>query len=143
VEKYKKRLDTNPHDYDGWFEWAKLGADNGDTAAVRDVFEQAVSKVPPSEQKDRWRRYVYLLDLLHAIYEELTMNDLARAHRYTTPVLIVIPHKKFSFAKIWMHAAKLYVRRKDLGAAKCWVEPLDFAEKKRSTSSIFPGLSSW
>jgi crooked neck len=115
--EYKKRLDTNPHDYDGWFEWAKLETDNGDTAAVRDVFEQAVSKVPPSEQKDHWRRYIYLW-IYYAIYEELTMNDLARASQVYDACLIVIPHKKFSFAKIWIYAAKLYVRRKDLGAAR-------------------------
>lgn len=115
--EYKKRLDTNPYDYDGWFEWAKLETDYGDTAAVRDVFEQAVSKVPPSEQKDHWRRYIYLW-IYYAIYEELTMDNLERASQVYDACLIVIPHKKFSFAKIWIYAAKLYVRRKDLGAAR-------------------------
>jgi crooked neck len=115
--EYKKRLDDNPRDYDGWFEWAKLETDHGDAAAVRDVFEQAVSKVPPSEQKDHWRRYIYLW-IYYAIYEELTMNDLERASQVYDACLTVIPHKKFSFAKIWIYAAKLYVRRKDLGAAR-------------------------
>ena len=28
---------ADPHDYDGWFEWAKLETDQGDTAAMREV----------------------------------------------------------------------------------------------------------
>ena len=115
--EYKKRLEKDPHDYDGWFEWAKLETDHGDTVAVRDVYEQAVSKIPPSDQKDHWRRYIYLW-IYYAIFEEMTMNDLDRASQVIDACLSIIPHKKFSFAKIWIYAAKLYVRRKDLTAAR-------------------------
>ena len=52
--EYKKRLADNPRDYDGWFEYARLEEDNGDAAAVRDVYEQAVSHLPPTEDKDHW-----------------------------------------------------------------------------------------
>mmetsp|Transcript_24254 Transcript_24254/g.35941 ORF Transcript_24254/g.35941 Transcript_24254/m.35941 type:complete len:693 (+) Transcript_24254:123-2201(+) len=115
--EYKKRLDKDEHDYDGWFEWAKLEMDHGDEATVRDVFEQAVSKIPPSEKKEHWRRYIYLW-IYYAIFEELNMKDLDRASQVYNACLGVIPHTKFSFAKIWIYAAKLYIRRKDITSVR-------------------------
>jgi crooked neck len=115
--EYKKRLEQDPHDYDGWFEWAKLETDHGDTAAVRDVFEQAVSKIPPTEQKDHWRRYIYLW-IYYAVFEEINMKDADRASQVYDACLSIIPHKKFSFAKVWIYASKLQIRRKNLAGAR-------------------------
>jgi len=115
--EYKKRLDADEHDYDSWFEWAKLEAEHGNELEVRDVYEQAISKIPPSDQKEHWRRYIYLW-IYYAVFEELNMKDLGRASQVYEACLSVIPHKKFSFAKIWVYAAKLYIRRKDLTTAR-------------------------
>lgn len=52
--EYNKRLMDDPLDYDGWFEYAKLEEENGNPAAVRDVYERAVSNLPPSKEKDHW-----------------------------------------------------------------------------------------
>ena len=52
--EYNKRLTDDPLDYDGWFEYAKLEEENGDPAAVRDVYERAVSNLPPTKEKDHW-----------------------------------------------------------------------------------------
>jgi len=46
------------------------------------------------------------------------MDDLDRATQVYQMCLSIIPHKKFSFSKIWIYAAKLYVRRRDLVAAR-------------------------
>lgn len=46
------------------------------------------------------------------------MNDQERASQVFETCLSVIPHKKFSFSKIWVMAAKLYVRRRDLQSAR-------------------------
>ena len=46
------------------------------------------------------------------------MNDLERASQVYETCLSIIPHSSFSFSKIWIYAAKLYVRRKDLQAAR-------------------------
>jgi crooked neck len=46
------------------------------------------------------------------------MGDLDRASKIYDLCLSIIPHKKFSFAKIWVYAAKVHVRRKDLDAAR-------------------------
>lgn len=46
------------------------------------------------------------------------MNDLERASQVYQACLSVIPHPTFSFSKIWIYAAKLFVRRKDLQSAR-------------------------
>lgn len=46
------------------------------------------------------------------------MNDLERASQVYQACLSVIPHSTFSFSKIWIYAAKLFVRRKDLQSAR-------------------------
>jgi crooked neck len=116
--EYVSRLQQNPRDYDGWFEYAKLMQDYGSNAdEVREIYEKAVSNVPPSHQKDHWRRYIYLW-IYYAVYEELDCKDLARASQVYDACLSIIPHKEFSFSKIWINSAKLHVRRKDLIAAR-------------------------
>lgn len=52
--EYKTRVADNPRDYDSWFEYAKLEEDQGDPESVRDVYERAVSNLPPTEEKDHW-----------------------------------------------------------------------------------------
>ena len=46
------------------------------------------------------------------------MSNLDQASKVYEACLALIPHKKFSFAKIWIYAAKLNVRRRDLTAAR-------------------------
>jgi len=115
--QYNKRVADDPYDYDGWFELAKLEEDHGNVEGSRDTYERAVANVPPSDEKDHWRRYIYLW-IYYAVYEELSNHDLDRASQVYETCLSLIPHKKFSFSKIWILAAKLFVRRRDLVAAR-------------------------
>jgi crooked neck len=116
--QYNQRVTQDPHDYDAWFEFAKLEEESGDADAVRDVYERAVAQIPPSSnQKDHWRRYIFLW-IYYATYEELTNHDLERASQVYQTCLSVIPHKQLTFCKIWVYAAKLYIRKKDLPAAR-------------------------
>lgn len=125
--QYEARLSENPFDYDAWFELAKLEEgeqmQNSQSSAnaaerVRDVYERAVANVPPSStDKNSWRRYIYLW-IYYAVYEELTNRDMARASQVYDACLKLIPHKNFSFAKVWIYAAHLHVRRKDLASAR-------------------------
>jgi len=48
----------------------------------------------------------------------MTNGDLERASDVYKTCLSLIPHSKFSFAKIWIYAAKLHVRRRDLVSAR-------------------------
>ena len=115
--EYTKRITADPLDYDAWFEFAKLEEDHGEVSSVRDVYERAVSNLPPAQEKQYWKRYIYLW-IYYALFEELKMGDLDRASEAYKACLDLIPHKKFSFAKIWIYAAKLHVRRRDLASAR-------------------------
>ncbi|KAG7355759.1 HAT Half-A-TPR repeat containing protein [Nitzschia inconspicua] len=122
--EYNDRVENDPHDYDAWFEFAKLEEDNSasldnhDPAAVREVYERAVAQVPPTtNNKDHWKRYIYLW-IYYATYEELTNGDMERAAEIYQTCLNIIPHKHFSFSKIWINAAKVYVRMKNLPLAR-------------------------
>ena len=114
---YDKRVTNNPLDYDAWFEFAKLEEDHGETSTVRDVYERAVANIPPVKEKQYWKRYIYLW-IYYAIFEEIEMKDLDRASDVYQTCLNLIPHEKFSFAKLWIHAAKLQVRKRDLTSAR-------------------------
>ena len=67
--------------------------------------------------KDHWRRYIYLW-IYYAVFEEMIMKDTKRASKVYETCLQIIPHKSFSFAKVWIHAAHLHIRRKDFQSAR-------------------------
>jgi len=116
--KYKKKLEASPHDYDTWFELAKLEKEHGTIEGVREVYERAVAQMPPStDNKEHWKRYIYLW-IYYAVWEELSNKDLERASQVYDACLGVIPHTQFTFGKIWVQAAKLFVRRKELTKAR-------------------------
>lgn len=118
---YEERLQRDPYDYDGWFEYAKLLQEHDNESApdtVRDIYERAVAIVPPDEtNKNDWRRYIYLW-IYYAVYEELHCRDLNRAVQIYDTCLKVVPHQNFSFTKIWILLAQLHVRRRDLVSAR-------------------------
>ena len=84
---------------------------------VRDVYERAVANMPLVNEKKYWKRYIYLW-IYYAVFEELQVQDIARAREVYHACLRVIPHDLFTFGKVWLMAAKLEVRQKDLSAAR-------------------------
>jgi crooked neck len=107
-----------------------------ETAAVRvrEVYERAVAQVPPGEEKRFWRRYVFLW-LEYALFEEIetkvrefffgcliatkwSSQNYARARHVYQTAITVVPHKEFTFAKLWLMFAKFEIRRLDLSAAR-------------------------
>jgi crooked neck len=131
--EYAKRVEDDPLDYDAWLEYAKLeedhihignSIDDNDNpqadgiARTREVYERAVANIPPaSEQKQFWKRYIYLW-INFAVFEEMTVKDIDRSADVYNTCLSLIPHQIFSFSKIWIYAAKCHVRRKDLATAR-------------------------
>jgi crooked neck len=113
----------------------------------REVYERSIDNVPPLQEKRYWRRYIYLW-ISYAIFEELhggdvvsfpheeddnelevgeatkkhnfnkVVNGLKRARDVYKECLRIIPHKIFTFGKIWLEAASLEIRDKDLTAAR-------------------------
>ncbi|GAA5877699.1 hypothetical protein JCM3774_006647 [Rhodotorula dairenensis] len=123
--QYEEELTHESRNYDVWFDYARLEEDayrseQHDADAlkrVREVYERAVAQVPPSQEKRHWRRYIFLW-LNYALFEELETKDLQRAREIYRACLKLVPHKKFTFAKVWVQFAEFEVRQQDLDAAR-------------------------
>ena len=102
---------------------------------VREVYERAVAQVPPGGEKRHWRRYIFLW-LYYALFEEIetkvccnlslgffiiltySKQDFDRARQIYQTAVQLVPHKQFTFAKLWIQFARFEVRRLDLPAAR-------------------------
>eukprot|EP00929_Paragymnodinium_shiwhaense_P113045 TRINITY_DN8130_c0_g1_i1.p1 TRINITY_DN8130_c0_g1~~TRINITY_DN8130_c0_g1_i1.p1 ORF type:complete len:681 (+),score=245.95 TRINITY_DN8130_c0_g1_i1:204-2246(+) len=114
---YEDAIKENPRNYDTWFDYVKLEENCNDVARTREVYERAIANRPPVMEKRFWRRYIYLW-LYYAQFEELQTGDMDKARAVYDALLKVVPHKKFSFAKIWKIYAEFEVRRLDLERAR-------------------------
>jgi crooked neck len=115
--QYEEQVKENPKNYDTWFDYARLEEVSGDVDRVRDVYERAIAQIPPTQEKRHWRRYIYLW-IFYAIWEEMETKDMERARQIYQECLKLIPHKKFTFAKIWLMKAQFEVRQQQLSAAR-------------------------
>lgn len=115
---YEETLAKNQFDYDTWFDYIRLAEDNFPSSEVEDLYERAIANVPQEHlEKDAWRRYIYLW-VFYACYEELVMKDKEKASAIYKLCLSIIPHESFTFAKIWLLAAKLQLRMGNIDACR-------------------------
>ncbi|KAF8633583.1 hypothetical protein AX15_001376 [Amanita polypyramis BW_CC] len=130
--QYEDELQQDGRNYDVWFDYTRLeeGAyrdlkDEGSTdeeleaqiSRVREVYERAVAQVPPGGEKRHWRRYIFLW-LNYALFEEIETKDYDRTRDIYQTAVRLVPHKQFTFAKLWIMFAKFEIRRLDVGAAR-------------------------
>jgi len=115
--QYEEKIKENPRNYDIWFDFARLEETGGDVDRVRDVYERAIAQLPPSLEKRHWRRYIYLW-IFYALWEEMVNHDVDRARQVYQECLRLIPHQKWTFAKIWIMKAQFEVRQFQLQAAR-------------------------
>ena len=115
--EYEEQLKENPGNYDTWFDYLRLEEGGGAPEQVRALYERAVGNVPPGQEKRYWLRYIYLW-INYALYEELEMEDVERTREVYRQCLKLIPHKEFTFGKIWVLAAQFEIRQKRLKAAR-------------------------
>ncbi|VDP79209.1 unnamed protein product [Echinostoma caproni] len=115
--QYEEEVQANPHNYDVWFDYVRLMEEESSVEQSREIYERAVANVPPIKEKRYWRRYIYLW-LNYALYEELTVADMERARQVYRFCLKLIPHRRFTFAKMWLYAAKFEIRQKALQDAR-------------------------
>jgi len=114
---YEEAIKTNARNYDTWFDYVRLEENCGDVARIREIYERAVANKPPVMQKRYWRRYIYIW-IYYALFEELQTGDIAKARAVYDGIIKVVPHKQFSFAKIWKLYAEFEVRQLDLERAR-------------------------
>ena len=115
--QYEAQLKSSPKDYDIWFDYIRLEESVGDHDRIREVYERAIANIPPSQEKKHWRRYIYLW-INYALFEELVAKDVERTRAVYKTCLRVLPHKKFTFAKIWTLFAHFEIRQKQLKVAR-------------------------
>ncbi|KAL3498965.1 hypothetical protein ACH5RR_041697 [Cinchona calisaya] len=115
--QYEDEVRKNPLNYDAWFDYIRLEESVGIKDRVRDVYERAIANLPPAQEKRYWQRYIYLW-INYALYEELDAQDMERTREVYKLCLRIIPHQKFSFAKIWLLAAQFEIRQLNLQGAR-------------------------
>ncbi|KAL2305610.1 hypothetical protein Nmel_003492 [Mimus melanotis] len=115
--QYEEEVKANPHNYDAWFDYLRLVESDADAEAVREVYERAIANVPPIQEKRHWKRYIYLW-INYALYEELEAKDAERTRQVYQACLELLPHKKFTFAKMWLLYAQFEIRQKNLPLAR-------------------------
>ncbi|CAH7687238.1 hypothetical protein BY996DRAFT_6434315 [Phakopsora pachyrhizi] len=113
--------------YDVWFEYARLeesalkSCDHDDPSQaierIREVYERAVAQIPPSDDKRYWRRYIFLW-LGYATFEEIETKDYDRVRQVYEACIKLIPHRNFSFSKVWEMYAHFEIRRLNLEKAR-------------------------
>lgn len=117
--QYEAAVAAEPLNYDHWFDLCRLeeslGAQNAD--AVRHAYERAVGSVPPAPRKGLWRRYIFFW-IKYALFEELRAKDYARAREVYAACRRLLPHKLFTFGKVWILSARFELRRGQLKAAR-------------------------
>uniref|UniRef100_A0A8C9DI57 Crooked neck-like protein 1 n=1 Tax=Prolemur simus TaxID=1328070 RepID=A0A8C9DI57_PROSS len=115
--QYEEEVKANPHNYDAWFDYLRLVESDAEAETVREVYERAIANVPPIQEKRHWKRYIYLW-VNYALYEELEAKDPERTRQVYQASLELIPHKKFTFAKMWILYAQFEIRQKNLSLAR-------------------------
>eukprot|EP01111_Echinosteliopsis_oligospora_P009984 TRINITY_DN3023_c0_g1_i2.p1 TRINITY_DN3023_c0_g1~~TRINITY_DN3023_c0_g1_i2.p1 ORF type:complete len:681 (-),score=170.49 TRINITY_DN3023_c0_g1_i2:88-2130(-) len=115
--QYEEQIKQNPRNYDVWFDYARLEEADGDIEKVREVYERAIANVPPGNEKRLWRRYLYLW-INYALYEELETKDIDKAREVYKECVKLVPHKIFSFSKLWILYCNFEIRQKQLQSAR-------------------------
>ncbi|KAK2811019.1 hypothetical protein Q5P01_000291, partial [Channa striata] len=88
--QYEEEVKANPHNYDAWFDYLR---------------EETLETIHlPVDQL--------------TLYEELEVKDSERTRQVYQACLELIPHKKFTFAKIWLLSAQFEIRQKNLQGAR-------------------------
>ena len=133
--QYEEEIKENPMNYDAWFDYVRLVESEGNVDIIRETYERAISNVPPSNEKHFWRRYIYLW-INYAVYEELEAEDYDRARQVYRAALELLPHKKFTFAKLWLLYAQFEIRQKQVDTAR---RALGSALGKCAKAKLFRG----
>lgn len=115
--QYEQEIAQNPMNYDAWFDYLRLVEGEGDIDIIREVYEKAIANIPLTREKQYWRRYIYLW-INYAIFEELETKDYERARQVYKACLDLIPHKIFTFSKVWLLFAKFEIRQKQVSSAR-------------------------
>ncbi len=114
---YEELLLHTPQDYNAWLDLARLEEEAGSNAErIQDVYERAIAHMPPAQEKRTWRRYIYIW-LFYSVWAEQS-QDIQRTREIYQACIRLIPHRKFTFSKVWLAFAHFEIRQGQLTAAR-------------------------
>lgn len=120
-DQYEKSLQTDPFDYNTWFDYIhSMETDysyKDDHDPIISIYERAIQMIPNSQEKSGWKRYIYIW-ISYAIFLELDCHDKESARRIYKRCIDIIPHSKFTFSKIWILYSKFLIRCMELTPAR-------------------------
>jgi crooked neck len=131
--QYEEMLATDNASYDVWFDYIKLEESFGNKDKIREVYERSIASdnMPPVLEKQYWKRYIYLW-INYALFEELQTKDYERTREIYQTIMKIIPHKIFSFNKLWKLYAEFEIRRQNLqGARKIYGNAIGMAPSRK------------
>ena len=115
--QYEADVRANPTNYDVWFDYADGGVQRRrgeDAGGVR-----ARHRVRASREREEVLAAVHLpVDQLRAVRGAGGAGRGERTREVYRECLKLVPHKTFSFSKIWIMAATFEIRQKRLDAAR-------------------------
>lgn len=114
---YKELIAKNSLNYDAWLNLLFLEEATKNVDRIREVYETAIGQKPPAEEKRFWRRYMYIW-YNYAVFEEEIAQDMSKAENIYERALKLVPHKKFTFGKLWIFYANFCLRCNDLEKAR-------------------------
>ena len=114
---YEKELEKNPLNYDVWFDYTRLEENSGEVLRAREIYERAITNIPPILEKKYWRRYIFLW-INYTVFEELVSKNIDRTNEVFKKILEIIPFEKFTFSKIFILYAHFLIRNKNLEGAR-------------------------
>lgn len=118
ILSYRQLVEADPRDYDLWWQLLSLAADEA-------TFEAAVAQQPVDSPTKlaSWNRYVFIW-IRYALWLEYAQENPIAARSVWQRCVLIIPHSKFSFAKVWIEYSRFETRagglsegRKVLGKA--------------------------
>ncbi|CAG98595.1 Clf1p [Kluyveromyces lactis] len=116
--EYEQYLKSDPYHYSTWWVYIDLVEEKYQeqlTSAFQSFIELAK---PKSLVKDSsWKRYIRIC-VRYLVYLELTINDLPTIRSVYQDILDIIPHKKFTFGKLWIMYAEFEIRQNNLLKAR-------------------------
>ncbi|EJS42716.1 clf1p [Saccharomyces arboricola H-6] len=122
---YKRRMDyetsltRDPYYYDTWWLYLDLILESF-PSQISQCFEKAILNSQPKELSKtfRWKRYIYLW-IRYICYVELELEDpLLEDELFQRLINDIIPHKHFTFSKIWIMYAKFLIRQDNIPQAR-------------------------
>ncbi|KAL0447810.1 UNVERIFIED_CONTAM: Pre-splicing factor clf1 [Sesamum latifolium] len=96
--QYEDEVRKNPLNYDAWFDYIRLEESCGDKQRIEDVYERAIANIPPAQG--------------------ISTCGFSPTKLCCSLCLKMIPHKKFTFTKIWLMAAHFEVRQLNIDRAR-------------------------